>query len=337
MSFTVKTDTPPVVAVTLNPCLDWTVAVDRLQPDDISRVAQRWVHPGGKGLNVSRALRVLGTSALNLAVLAGACGQRWAREVTEAGLAAEIIWVEGETRTNLNILETATSRQYRLNEPGPAVTLSQLEELARKLEGCCQGAQWVVFSGSLPPGLPQDTYRQLARVAHAAGCQVALDTDGAALAQGLAGKPELLKPNLHELARLMDTIGLAATRLTGDGGCALEPLTDQELALSALALIDRGVREVVVSMGGGGAVMVNPTETWRAAPPKVEVQSTVGLGDALLAGILHGNLRGQTPGQQLRTGIALAAAKALTPGVEPPRQEDFKRLYQEVGVATTPI
>ena len=290
-------------ALNLNPCIDRTVVIPDLVPGGTNRVTHRKRLASGKAVNVAVALRRLGVVSSSLAGFFWKQGgdelvERLARE----GVAHHGVWLEGALRENIKILSQATSQVTELNEAGTPVTpeaMAALYALAEEL--MAPGDTWALC-GSLPPGAATDTYARIIESARAVGCACALDTSGEALRQGLLASPDLVKPNRFELETLC--------------GRALPSL--EAVLEAALGLCAGGVGAVLVSLGEEGAVITNGVKVYRAPAAALEqVTSTVGAGDAMLAGALYARCQGLDLRQQLLWGTAAAASAVALGEVSP--------------------
>jgi 1-phosphofructokinase len=287
-----------VVTVTPNPSLDRTVEVDRLVPGTVIRASAMREDPGGKGVNVARALAANGVACTAVLPLGGRDGRLLADLLDELGLAYRSVAVASSTRSNVTVSDSRGT-VTKLNVPGDALTPGELAALAEAAVDELGGASWLVGCGSLPTGAPDDFYARLAELGHGAGVAVAVDTSGPALAAAVEAGVELIKPNLAELAEL--------------AGRELVSLDD--VVAAAEATRERGVAMVVVSLGAYGAVLVGDGEPWLAVPPPVVARSDVGAGDSALAGFLAGGASG--PGA-LCSAVAWGTAAVSLPGTAVP-------------------
>lgn len=309
-----------IVAVTLNPAIDQTIELDALVEGDTNRVAAiRW-DVGGKGINVARVLKELGYEPLACGFAPGGMGRMIEDSLLDAGIGCEFIFVPGETRTNITILDRETHVHTVLAAAGPPVTdhaISQLRSrLGRRLRPRIDS--WLVLAGSIPPGADAGLYVDLLGVAAERGARTALDADGDVVAQVLTAgaAPDLLKLNDHEAERLLG-------RPVAGGEAALE---------AARTLRSWGVGRVVITLGGEGCAAATPEGDFRALSPAVEVNSAVGAGDAFLAGLLFSLVRGHGWAEALTTATAAGAATCLTPGTALCRAAETRRLEARVRV-----
>lgn len=278
-----------VLTVTLNPALDLTVQLPALRLGEVNRSDNLQVHAAGKGLNVAQVLADLGHQLTVTGFLGEANAQPFEQLFAARGFADEFVRVAGETRSNIKLAE-ADGRITDINGPGLEVGAAQREELLARLERLVPGHELVVVAGSLPRGVDSHWFVEMLNTLKALRARLALDTSGAALREGLAAKPWLVKPNEEELAEAR----------------GLDPADAQALADEARRLNAR-IEHVVMSQGAAGVSWFSPAAAWHAQPPKVRVVSTVGAGDSLLAGMLHGLLAGWPAERTLAHATAIAA------------------------------
>jgi len=278
-----------VLTVTVNPALDLTVQLPALRLGEVNRSDNLQAHAAGKGLNVAQVLADLGHQLTVTGFLGEANAQPFEQLFSARGFADEFVRVAGETRSNIKLAE-ADGRITDINGPGLEVGAAQREELLARLERLVPGHELVVVAGSLPRGVEMPWFVELLQRLARLGARVALDTSGAALREGLALSPWLIKPNEEELAQARD----------------LDPADAQALADEARRLNAR-IEHVVMSQGAAGVSWFSPAAAWHAQPPKVRVVSTVGAGDSLLAGMLHGLLAGWPAERTLAHATAIAA------------------------------
>ena len=303
-----------IYTVTLNPALDKTVEIPGMALDTVNRITAMRTDPGGKGINVSKVIAKLGGTSVALALLGGGTGRAIADALEEMGLRCELQFVEGETRTNLKVVDPVNHTNTDLNEPGISVTPAVLDGLLDRLIGLLQPGDLVVLSGSLPKGAPGDTYYTWVACCKEAGAKVFLDADGALLAEGLRAAPDLVKPNQDELSRLV--------------GHPLE--TVEALAGAAGALLADGVQKVVVSMGGKGALYVTRDTVLYAEGLKVPVGSTVGAGDSVVAALAVAETQGLSLEDTVRLSTATGAANVMCSGSQAAERSVIEELMPQV-------
>lgn len=289
-----------IYTVTLNPALDKTVEIPGFTLDTVNRITTLRTDPGGKGINVSKVIAKLGGTSKALGILGGTSGHAIADQLQARGLDCDFCFVEGETRTNLKVIDPVNHTNTDINEPGLKVNESILNGLLWRLTTLVEPGDVVVLAGSLPAGAPKDTYRTWTSECRRAGAKVFLDADGELLAEGIEALPNLIKPNNDELSRLM--------------GRKLE--TVEELRDAAFSLLEKGIEEVVVSMGGRGALYVTREKTIYAEGLKVKVGSTVGAGDSVVAALAYAADTGMALEDAVRLSTATGAANVMCSGTQ---------------------
>jgi len=288
-----------ITTLTLNPAIDVTFTVSEFSPDDSNRVEAVTRTPGGKGVNVSRVVKVLGGKATTLGLLGGYQGIEFKQMLESEGLYIWAVDTDSPTRENIAIKDKKTGKMTRFNLPGGAVTKFEYAELVNLVKQLADTAKIFVLSGSLPPGLPANTYAKLINQIKKENpkCQIVLDADGEALELGVKEKPFLVKPNEHELERLF--------------GKKMKSLPEKIKALNQLQ--SQGIPFVVLSLGAKGSLALLPDKTlYLVEAPRVKVRSTLGAGDALVAGIIHSLQK--NPKNYLEAviyGTAVSSAKVI--------------------------
>ena len=305
-----------IVTVTLNPVRDRALSVPRLEPGTMHRAKVLREDWGGKGVNVSKALRALGIPSRMVALIAGVTGAALRRDLLQTGFDVHFVEVQGETRQKLILLDEARQQYTEINEPGPYVTPHQLAELQQQIEQMAGPGDLWAFSGSLPPGAPADTYARLIEAVQARGSQAFLDTSGLALRLGLEARPFGLKPNSQEAGDLL--------------GCQLE--TDEDHLQAAQRLQADGVRVVALSRGARGLVLAMDDWIGMAVPPRLATRSPVGAGDAALAGLLWAIQEGCPPEQAAARAVACGSAAAMQEGTAMGERALVEQLLSQVTV-----
>lgn len=305
-----------IVTVTANPSLDRTAALaNQLEPGEVHRLASVTVEAGGKGVNVARAMRYANADVV--AVLPAADRDPILGLLTELDLPFRNLVVPDSVRMNITVTEP-DGRTTKLNEPGSQLSKGQALELAQLVLDAAQGASWVVLSGSLPPGLPVGWYTDIVPQLRGLGVKVAVDTSDAPLESLAAAFPEsapdLLKPNSEELAQLSgaDAAQLEASAAAGDVTAVVA---------ASKVLVDNGVKAVLATLGGSGAVLTTETGSWRAIPPSINLRSTVGAGDSSVAGYVMADVAGLEAPGRLAQAVAYGSAAASLEGSGIPRPE----------------
>ena len=304
-----------VVTVTMNPAIDASTVVPHVVSERKLRCARPHYEAGGGGINVARAMRRLGGEALAFFPSGGPGGQLLERLLREEGVPHLAFPIADWTRENLNVFESESRRQFRFVLPGPFLTEHEWTQCLACLEGLLPFPAYLVASGSLPPGVPEDFYARLARLARRRGARFVLDASGPSLARALAEGVYLWKPSLREFQDW-----------TGEGG-------QDESAWRRRAqriVADGACEALVLSLGAGGALWVARDEHERLAAPAVACLSTVGAGDSMVAGIVLQLALGRPLAEAVRFGVAAAAAATMNPGTQLCRREDAERLAASV-------
>lgn len=324
-----------IITVTPNPSIDRTVALATpLTRGAVHRVASVTSEPGGKGVNVARALTLAGLEVV--ALLPASAADPIVAALGAAGVPFRCVPVPGPVRTNLAITE-ADGTTTKLNEPGAHLDDAALQALTRTVVEHARTATWVVLSGSLPPGVPDEWYADVVAQLAATSCQIAVDTserplDALAAAFGQAA-PDVIKPNAEELAGLVGAMPDDLEQAAAQGDPA-------PVVAAANVLIERGAKTVLVTLGAAGAVLVDRSGSWMAAPPPISPRSTVGAGDASLAGYVRAALGGAEPPRRLQMAVAYGSAAAALPGsaLPSPSQIDLDavRVYAITPVTARP-
>lgn len=304
-----------VETVTLNPALDRTLWVESIRPDDSNRIVRENRYSGGKGIDVSRVLTTLGIENRALGFVGGFTGDELEGRLLNEGIACDFVRIAGETRTNIVINDQTAGKQLIFNAEGPEIQPYELIHLMRKVEHLKQ-PDIVVISGSLPRKVNPEIYRRIIDIARDKGARVVLDTDGEALKVGIRACPEIIKPNIHELERLVDR--------------SLE--TIGQILQAARMVRQRGIETVLVSMGPRGMIRVGRDEVFRATPPEVEIVNTIGAGDSSVAGYVFGLVSGLEPQKALACAVAAGAATVIRPGTALCTKEDFEKLLERTTV-----
>lgn len=303
-----------IFTVTLNPAVDREMTVDAISFDTVLRASDWRVDCGGKGFNVARMLKSLGISSVALGFAAGKSGEMLNDKLQSLGIETDFVWVGGETRTNVSIVSAENGQYVKVNEPGPAITGADLTQLAKKIGDRVKEGDWWVLAGSLPPGVPPTYYTELISIIQSAGAKVFLDTSDEALRQNCAAKPLLVKPNDEE-----------AHGLTG-----LPVGTKEEIAVVGAAISEMGPRNVIISLGKEGAVLVDNGKAWLAASPEITAANPIGAGDSMVAGVVWGLSRGDSMQDALCKGIACGAATASQKGTSVGSLEQVNQLLAKV-------
>lgn len=298
-----------IYTVTFNPAIDYVVHLNGpLKQEGINRNASEEYQFGGKGINVSNVLRTLGVESKALGFVAGFTGEGLEKGLQVSGLCTDFIHVsEGMTRINVKV---KAEREAEINGIGPNITVEDMKQLYHKLDQI-QAGDTLVLSGSIPSCLASDTYEKIMAYLADKNIRIVVDATRDLLVNVLKYHPFLIKPNNHELGEIFNTV----------------LKTDEEIADCARKLQEMGGRNILVSMAGDGALLLDETgEVHRIGCPKGKVQNSVGAGDSMVAGFLAGYLTKQDYGYALKLGTAAGSATAFSIGLA--EKKDIEQLLQ---------
>lgn len=302
-----------IYTITLNPALDRTLWIEKVRDDVSNRIIEEKSFAGGKSIDVSKVLKNLGMDSIALGFVGGFAGRELEGRLLNEGIQTEFVHVSGETRTNIIIHERQTGKQLAFNARGPEIRPSELMEFIERLESLpC--SDLVAIGGSLPIGVTPEIYRKIIVMVKRCQSIVVLDVDGEALRKGITARPDVVKPNIHELSELV--------------GRSLKELDD--IRAAAREINQQGVKMVLVSMGARGILLVSEGHEYLAVPPNVDVQSTIGAGDSSVAGFISGLVAGKSLKDCLIYAAAAGTATTLHQGTALAQMEDFERLVPQV-------
>lgn len=311
-------DMGSILTLTLNPAVDLSTAVDTVVPERKLRCDEAVREPGGGGINVARAIRNLGGHATALVATGGRTGERLVDLLREEQIPLVTVDAGGETRESVNVFERSSTQQYRFIMPGPALDRQMTARVIETMRELDPFPQWVVASGSLPSGGDVEVYRRVADLCVERNSKLIVDTSGDALRATLGPGVFLIKPNVNEFRTLIGE---------PDAG-------DEQLEAEARRIIDDGgTRAVLISLGSGGALLVAEGECRRIPAPTVRIESKVGAGDSMVAGVVLALSRGASVEEAATRGVASGAAAVMTPGTELCRGEDAEQLFRGLAAA----
>ena len=307
---------PALITLTLNPALDLATTTDHVAPTHKLRCGPVQRFAGGGGINVARVLHRLGAGVSAWALAGGAVGTQVRQLLAAEGVPTLLQPISGDTRENFSVVETTTSQEFRFVLPGPTLQPAEWQACLDALATHTPPPRWLIASGSLPPGTPDDFYAQLARAASGRGVRVAVDTSGPPLAAALQAGVALVKPSLRELRDVMQQ--------------PLEHAADW--CTAAQSLVHSGAADIVaLSVGEQGAVLATHEGVWQAPALNVPATTgTTGAGDCFLATLVWALDRGDAPAEALRWGVAAGAAALLHPGTTLAQADDVRRLVRSV-------
>ncbi len=302
--------------VTVNPSIDQHIVIEKLVKDDALKALEIRRDPGGKGINVSRAVKELGGETLAFGLAGGCAGYMLKSLMSDRGVRFEAVEVLGETRMNVIVTDRSDRTQTRISAPGPRVTLNDIEQLASKITAVEPFPEWWAIGGSLPSDMPQDFYARLIQIIHDRGGRCFLDTDNEALLAGIKAKPFFIKPNEYEFSRLVG-----------------RDLPDEaSLIEAAQEILGQGVKIVAITLGKKGALIVAGDQAFKATTPQVDVKSKVGAGDSFLAGCIVGLSKGLSIKEAIRLGMAAGTAAVMHEGTQLCQRGDVEKILSRIGI-----
>lgn len=308
--------TARVATITLNPAIDQTIAISNFQPGAVNRVEWEQVDPGGKGVNVASFLSDFGIPVAVSGWLGSENQALFEQFFQHKGIRNHFVPVSGKTRVNVKIVDAAQQQITDINFPGLSPQATEIDALHQTIEALIPDYDWFILSGSLPADVSPDLYSKLIAVLKAADKTVVLDASGQSLRHGIVALPDLIKPNLVELEELIG-----------------HPLANESVIVQAVhTLLKTGIHTIIVSLGARGAIFATADQTLHAQPPPVEVVSTVGAGDAMVAGFVTGQLRGLSLPDCARLATAFSMGALSQVGPRLPPVETVEALMSQVAV-----
>ena len=305
---------PSICTLTFSPCIDKSTSVPELIPEKKLKCTEPKLEPGGGGINVARAIKKLGGDAVAVYPGGGYTGKAFTKLLKDEKVKTIVIESKNETRENIIVFEEKSGKQFRFGMPGTSLSKNEWRKCLQAISNS-KGIEFIVASGSLPPGVPGNIYAQLAVIAKKKNAKLVLDTCGEALLHAAEEGVYLLKPNLAELCFLAGKSYLA----------------ENEIAPAAMKIIEKGNCEIlVVSMGDKGAMMVTKNSIKIVVPPPVEIKSTVGAGDSMVAGIVYTLSQGKNPETAFLYGVASGTAATLHPGTELCSKKATDKLFKQI-------
>lgn len=303
---------PAIITITFNPAIDKSTSVYGLIPEKKLSCASPVYEPGGGGINVARAIKKLGGEAVAVYLAGGENGKKLTQLLSDEIVTSMVTKTKNGTRENLIVLDNSTNQQYRFGMPGPNIYEQEWQECLDSLQNI-QNVNYIVASGSLPPGVPTDIFTRIARIAKNKKAKLIVDTSGEALKQVVQTGVYLIKPNLKELSSLVGKKELnidlaydAASEVIANGNCEV----------------------VMISMGSAGALLVTKELALQVIPPSVDIKSTVGAGDSMVAGLALSLSENKSLTEAVQYGVACGTAATMNSGTELCRKEDAEHLYK---------
>jgi len=308
-----------ILTVTLNAAIDRTVAVPNFRLGQRHRAVEARTMAGGKGVNVARALRLLGRPVIAAGMAGGATGTRLLEELRAESIMSAFTRIEGETRTNLAVIDPTSGEQTEINDRGPEVSAAEVERFTEKLLYLAQGASLCVLAGSLPPGTPHDIYARLITELRGLGVLTVLDADGEPMRAALRAEPAVVAPNVGEAE---DAVGH-------------EFSDTDDFALGLSGLVEMGAGEAIITSETGCVAIVGKGAERRrydARIEQLEPVTTVGSGDCFLAGYVAARFEGASPRECLKFGVACGAESTQHFGAGTLDRREVERLLNRVDV-----
>ncbi len=305
-----------VNCISLNPSLDKSLTIKGFVFWDINRVLESRVDPGSKGINVGRVIKRLGGKAKIFGFIGGYTGRQIHDLLKREGVYPELTPIRGENRTIINLFDIVTGKEIRINESGPSISGLELKNFMDKLFNSLKSGDFLIISGSIPPGVPIDIYKKIITKANRLGVKSFLDSDGEPFSRGLDAKPFLVKPNRYELGRALNR----------------EIKNVKDVIEGAREIQKKGIEVVVVSGGKKDIICLYKDSLFKISPPHVPVQSTIGAGDALSGGIAYSLALGSSLEGALRLGVAAGSAKVMMPGTKLFSNSLVKSLLKKVKI-----
>jgi len=299
-----------IITLTLNPCIDKSTSIHKVVPEKKLRCCTPLFEPGGGGLNVARAIKKLGGDATAIYPSGGHSGSFLEQLMFEEGHDSAVVRTKNKTRENFIVFDNTTEQEYRFGMPGEELYENEWRQCLSLIEQQHE-AEFVVVSGSMPPGVPPTIFSAIANICNKINARLIVDTSGEALIHAAGEDVFLLKPNLVEL-----------TTIAG-----LSEIKASEVEKVALEVIKKGqIQILLISLGALGALMVTKEDVLRIVPPRVSAKSAVGAGDSMVAGFILGLSRGNNLKDALQLAIACGTAATMTPGSELCRLDDVQNL-----------
>lgn len=304
-----------ILTLTMNPTIDISTQTDGVGPDQKLRCTTPRYDPGGGGINCSKAIDHLGGESLALFPAGDPTGGVLQTMLNEENIRYQTIPIQNSTRENLTVRDTSTDQQYRFVMPGPELSETEWKECLAVIESIEPAPQYLIASGSLPPGVPSDFYAQLVERAKTRDIKTVIDSKSDTLKPALQSGVTFIKPNIREFRTLFDG----------------HDQDERQRKERARELLEQGNAEfIVLSLGQAGALLVTREKSERINAPIVDIQSKVGAGDSMVAAIVLALVRGQSVADAVRYGVAAGTAAVKTPGSELCRKDDTDALYKQM-------
>lgn len=306
-----------IYTVTLNPAIDKTVVIPQFIAGKVNRTTEIRCDAGGKGLNVSKCIAVLGKKTTAAMFLGGTAGTYIKNYIEDQEcIIPAIVDIPGETRTNLKVVDPVLHSNTDINEAGPVVSAKSFDSLQKLIFSSAVKGDILAISGSIPQGLGDDSYAKLITEAKKIGMLTFLDSSGESLASGINAVPYLIKPNTYELS------AYAGRKIS----------SEKDVRDECQALLDSGIRKIVVSMGAKGAYYFSREMVLSGCAPSVNILSTVGAGDSMVAALAYGETVRMDPKEAFRLALAFGSASVQCSGTQAPAKEEVDSLYKQIKI-----
>lgn len=305
-----------IVTVTMNPAIDKTADLVKLEAGSLNRLKNLLTDAGGKGINVSKTIKALGGETVACGFVGGSSGLVIEKVLQELDIKTDFIKIEHGTRTNLKIVEE-NGQVTELNEPGPFVSEEEVSALMDKLMTYAREDTWFILAGSIPSGVDKDIYKTITQKVKQKGAKVFLDADGELFVNALGGAPDIIKPNRSELEAYFHKD---------------YRVDEKELVDMGKKLMEKGINMVAISLGQMGALFLTKDTIIKCPGLKVEAHSTVGAGDAMVAALSYGLNLNDDLESCVKLGVATSAGAVTTKGTKPPKRELVDELMKQVQI-----
>lgn len=305
-----------IITVTLNPAIDKTAQVDTMVANGLNRLNHVILDVGGKGINVSKAIKELGGQSICTGFIAGDNGTWIEKKLDEMGLESKFRHVDGNTRMNLKVLDHDMNLT-ELNEVGNEISAEDLQALKSELLAMTFAGDTVVLAGSVPKGVPKTIYKELITLLKEKGAKVILDADGDLFTEGIEAGPDLVKPNKYELCKYFNLS---------------EDVSDLDLIENAKKLLYKGIHTVVISLGSKGAIFITHDEVACVPGLHINAHSAVGAGDSMVGALAYGMERNYELIPLIKLAVATSAGAVMTEGTKAPNYAIVEKLMREVEI-----
>jgi 1-phosphofructokinase len=303
-----------IITVTLNPALDKTLEIDDFKIGNVNRIVSTRLDVGGKGINVSKVIKELQHESLALGFLGGSSGNQIKSYLDNSNIKNDFLSVEGETRTNLKVIDRVNNTHTDINENGPSLVLEDIISIKEKIMEYCTEKSLVILSGSVPSGTSCSIYGEIIKDIKNKGGKVILDADGEMLMHGMKAGPYMVKPNIDELEKAF--------------GIKIE--SEDKVIETAKKILEYGVKYVVISLGSEGSIFISREKVAKVNGMKVKVKSTVGAGDSMVAALAIAVDNDYSLEEAIKLACATSTANVMTEGTQTGRIEDIEKIKKQI-------